>query len=227
MFCLVLVWVELRGLEPLTPCLQIAVIGPQTGTELGGSLAVSNRDMPPMTRLNGTLMARLPGLRDLLIRRIVPRVRSVRGNPNPHVSVLPGVRHRRHIPVPSRSVCERSLPVPAPGLSAPELMARADLEAGDVVLRDSVCALGVRQRGGSGIACVHRARLPARVERRARGRSGATRRRLRGNRTSAGGVGGTRLTRAVRTGIGERCCRDRHADASHCQYCEQSSHCSS
>jgi len=36
-----------------------------------------------------------------LIRRSIPPVRPVRRNPNPHVSVLPAVRHRRHSPVPS------------------------------------------------------------------------------------------------------------------------------
>ena len=37
----------------------------------------------------------------LLIRRSIENVRSVRWNPNPHVSVLPGVRRRRHSPVSS------------------------------------------------------------------------------------------------------------------------------
>jgi hypothetical protein len=37
----------------------------------------------------------------LLIRRSILPVRPVRRNPNPHVSVLPAVRHRRHSPVPS------------------------------------------------------------------------------------------------------------------------------
>ena len=41
-----------------TPCLQIAVIDRRTGTELGNGLAASNRDVPPMTRANGMLMAR-------------------------------------------------------------------------------------------------------------------------------------------------------------------------
>jgi hypothetical protein len=36
-----------------------------------------------------------------LIRRSIERVRPVRQNPNPHVSVLPSVRHRRHSPLPS------------------------------------------------------------------------------------------------------------------------------
>jgi hypothetical protein len=40
------------------PCLQIAVISRQMGAELGGGLAASDRDVPPITRANGTLMAR-------------------------------------------------------------------------------------------------------------------------------------------------------------------------
>ena len=36
-----------------------------------------------------------------LIRRSMESVRPVRRNPNPHVSVLLGVRHRRHTPAPS------------------------------------------------------------------------------------------------------------------------------
>jgi hypothetical protein len=36
-----------------------------------------------------------------LIRRSVPRVQPVRLNPYPQLSVLPGVRHRRHSPAPS------------------------------------------------------------------------------------------------------------------------------
>src|SRR5271166_3010579 len=48
-----------------------------------------------------------------LIRRSMEHVRSVRRNPYPLVSVLPGVRNRRHGPAPSsQSVrsCERLLP---------------------------------------------------------------------------------------------------------------------
>src|SRR5260221_10466725 len=40
-----------------TICLQIAVIGRQTGAELGSALAASDRGVPAMTRVNGTLMA--------------------------------------------------------------------------------------------------------------------------------------------------------------------------
>ena len=36
-----------------------------------------------------------------LTRRSMPRVRPVRQDPYPQVSVLPGVRHRYHSPVPS------------------------------------------------------------------------------------------------------------------------------
>jgi hypothetical protein len=38
---------------------------------------------------------------NLLIRRSMEHVRSVRRNPYPLVSVLPGVRNRRHGPAPS------------------------------------------------------------------------------------------------------------------------------
>jgi hypothetical protein len=48
--------------------LQIAVIGRQTGAELGGGLAASDRDVPSVTSVNGTLMARRSGPGDLLIR---------------------------------------------------------------------------------------------------------------------------------------------------------------
>lgn len=37
-------------------CLQIAVNSRRTGAELGGRLAASDRDVPLMTRVNGTLM---------------------------------------------------------------------------------------------------------------------------------------------------------------------------
>jgi hypothetical protein len=45
----------------------------------------------------------LEGIRtpNLLIRRSMESVHLVRRNPYPQVSVLPGVRHRRHSPVPS------------------------------------------------------------------------------------------------------------------------------
>jgi hypothetical protein len=55
-FCLV--EVELRGLEPLTPCLQIAAIGQVMQPELGGRLSVGDRGVPSVTGVNGTLMAR-------------------------------------------------------------------------------------------------------------------------------------------------------------------------
>jgi hypothetical protein len=50
--------VELRGLEPLTPCLQIAVTIRPPGPELGGGLSASDRGTPLATGGNGTLMAR-------------------------------------------------------------------------------------------------------------------------------------------------------------------------
>jgi hypothetical protein len=50
--------VELRGLEPLTPCLQIAVIVRVTGSELDDRPPVSDRGVPLLTGVNGTLMAR-------------------------------------------------------------------------------------------------------------------------------------------------------------------------
>ena len=56
MFCLV--GVELRGLEPLTPCLQIAVIGLLAVSELVVSLAMGGLWVPLVTGANGTLMAR-------------------------------------------------------------------------------------------------------------------------------------------------------------------------
>jgi hypothetical protein len=55
-FCLV--GVELRGLEPLTPCLQIAVISLLAVAELVVGLAMSGRWVPLVTGANGTLMAR-------------------------------------------------------------------------------------------------------------------------------------------------------------------------
>jgi hypothetical protein len=50
--------VELRGLEPLTPCLQIVVITQEPGRELACGPPVSDRGIPLVTLLNGTLMAR-------------------------------------------------------------------------------------------------------------------------------------------------------------------------
>jgi hypothetical protein len=58
-FCLV--EVELRGLEPLTPCLQIAVITQQPRRELADKLSTSSHSVPPLTGVNGTLMARPSG----------------------------------------------------------------------------------------------------------------------------------------------------------------------
>ena len=55
-FCL-----ELRGLEPLTPCLQIAVIDRPAVAELGLGLAVSDRRVPFAPGANGTVMARRGG----------------------------------------------------------------------------------------------------------------------------------------------------------------------
>ena len=50
--------VELRGLEPLTPCLQIAVISRVMCCELRCCMAVADRGVPAVTSVNGTLMAR-------------------------------------------------------------------------------------------------------------------------------------------------------------------------
>jgi hypothetical protein len=52
-FCLV----ELRGLEPLTPCLQIAVTDQPAGVELDLGLPVSDRRVPLAPGPNGTVMA--------------------------------------------------------------------------------------------------------------------------------------------------------------------------
>lgn len=49
---------ELRGLEPLTPCLQIAGTAQVGRRELDGWLPASNRDIPLLTEVNSTLMAR-------------------------------------------------------------------------------------------------------------------------------------------------------------------------
>jgi hypothetical protein len=50
--------VELSGLEPLTPCLQIVVITRVEAAELHSRLPVSHPDVPLVTVLNGMLMAR-------------------------------------------------------------------------------------------------------------------------------------------------------------------------
>jgi hypothetical protein len=51
-FCLV----ELRGLEPLTPCLQSDVFVCRDSADLVRQLSVSSRDVPLVTVANGTLM---------------------------------------------------------------------------------------------------------------------------------------------------------------------------
>ena len=50
--------VELRGLEPLTPCLQIGFSSRGYGPDRGGELSVRDRSIPLVTGVNGTLMAR-------------------------------------------------------------------------------------------------------------------------------------------------------------------------
>jgi hypothetical protein len=50
--------VELRGLEPLTPCLQIAVSTWSAAADLGSVVLPSTRQVPRVTGINGTLMAR-------------------------------------------------------------------------------------------------------------------------------------------------------------------------
>jgi hypothetical protein len=44
--------VELRGLEPLTPCLQIAGIVQVTGAHLGSRFSASDRGIPLVTGVN-------------------------------------------------------------------------------------------------------------------------------------------------------------------------------
>jgi hypothetical protein len=83
MFCLV----ELRGLKPLTPCLQRAVISRDLELELAVLRAVSNRAVPLSTGVNGTLMARQPSARRrhrVTCMRVRPiRVCSARIRPRP------------------------------------------------------------------------------------------------------------------------------------------------
>jgi hypothetical protein len=55
-FCLV----ELKGLEPLTPCLQIVASAGAQGTELGEGPPAGIRGVLLLTIVNGTLMARRP-----------------------------------------------------------------------------------------------------------------------------------------------------------------------
>jgi hypothetical protein len=59
--CAILDWelclVELSGLEPLTPCLQIVVIMQEPRRELACIRPMSDRGMPLLTGVNGTLMA--------------------------------------------------------------------------------------------------------------------------------------------------------------------------
>ena len=50
--------VELRGLEPLTPCLQSDVFAGSGGADLAGRLPVSSREIPLLTPANATLMSR-------------------------------------------------------------------------------------------------------------------------------------------------------------------------
>jgi hypothetical protein len=73
MFCLV----ELRGLEPLTPCLQIDVFARATGAELARELPLSIRGVPLVTLLNGTLMAR----RSRCIHTVGPQRTALRSLP--------------------------------------------------------------------------------------------------------------------------------------------------
>jgi len=75
-----------------------------------GSTAFRRLARGPSTRIfrsttSGTRFAKVAGL---LIRRSMPRVRAVRRNPYPQLSVLPGVRHGCHSPVPSGQ-CVRKL----------------------------------------------------------------------------------------------------------------------
>ena len=49
---------ELRGLEPLTPCLQIGLSTCGHAADLVSGLSVSDRNVPLLTGVNGTLMAR-------------------------------------------------------------------------------------------------------------------------------------------------------------------------
>ena len=70
-------WVEPRGFEPLTSCLQIGPITRGNGHDLGEGHSVSDRECPPLTALNGPPMARLP------------RTRHPRPG-NGHLVVLPG-----------------------------------------------------------------------------------------------------------------------------------------
>jgi hypothetical protein len=55
-FCLV--GVELRGLEPLTPCLQSTVISRELRPDQDRRSSVVDRGVPLVTSVNGTLMAR-------------------------------------------------------------------------------------------------------------------------------------------------------------------------
>jgi hypothetical protein len=50
--------VELRGLEPLTPCLQSDVFVYRDRADQVSRLSVSSREIPLLTPVNGTLMAR-------------------------------------------------------------------------------------------------------------------------------------------------------------------------
>ena len=50
--------VELSGLEPLTPCLQIAVSSCADIADLRSQPSLSDRGIPLLTGVNGTLMAK-------------------------------------------------------------------------------------------------------------------------------------------------------------------------
>jgi len=56
-FCLMELRVELRGLEPLTPCLQIGLSTCGQDADLASEVPASIRDVPLATGVNGTLMA--------------------------------------------------------------------------------------------------------------------------------------------------------------------------
>jgi hypothetical protein len=80
--------VELRGLEPLTPCLQSDVFACVSGSDLHSRLSVRDRHVPLRTGVNGTLMAR-----DLGLGRRRQRVASTAPSPGelaaPRPTLLP------------------------------------------------------------------------------------------------------------------------------------------
>jgi hypothetical protein len=71
--------VELRGLEPLTPCLQIGLSTHGQGADLVSKLSVSIREVPLVTEVNGTLMARLPVVRQACPQAVGQVVYDIRG----------------------------------------------------------------------------------------------------------------------------------------------------